>query len=245
MKKLIAFLIVLLVPASLWAASAGFMGSMSTASSIIPKHVADHEEGDLTDYDSTVTDDGDLSATAAAALNGTNYGLSVLIDDTTSIYGRINLTASDYTATGKMSIDLYVDPNGLTMGDPEAFRLFLGRLSGSPYYFLRIEFLYSSSTLYLRVYPYNDAGQLTNYNYTLTDAEHHVVVNMTRATNSTSVDGEVTLSVDGSVVNTWSNVDTYDLWTLYQYADAGAADSVDAGTSGTFYIDEIKIYDNF
>ena len=55
----------------------------------------DHETGNLSEYSSTVTDSGDLSVSTNAALNGSRYGLQAVIDDTTGIFGQVDLSTYD------------------------------------------------------------------------------------------------------------------------------------------------------
>jgi hypothetical protein len=53
----------------------------------------DHTTGDLTQYDSTSTNGGNLSVAAAAALCGTSYGLSCVIDGANPMYGQKDISS--------------------------------------------------------------------------------------------------------------------------------------------------------
>ena len=75
----------------------------------------DHEAGDLSEYDSTVTDGGDLSAHADAAYEG-SYGLRAVIDDTNTLYAN-----KTFDGKSRLRVGFYFDPNGLTMDASDEF----------------------------------------------------------------------------------------------------------------------------
>ena len=69
-----------------------------------------HNAGNLSEYDATVTDGGDLSAAVGAAMAGSDYGLQAVIDDTTKVYGRMDFSLS----SSAFRYRFYFDPNGLS-----------------------------------------------------------------------------------------------------------------------------------
>ena len=78
---------------------------------------ADLETGDLSQFDNTTTDGGDLSADAAATKDG-SYGLQAVIDDTNSLYGRFNFNNKSQIRGG-----FWLNPNSVTMGGGEGFSI--------------------------------------------------------------------------------------------------------------------------
>ena len=197
----------------------------------------DHEAGNLSEYNSTVTDSGDLSAHADAALAGTGYGLNCLIDGTGSIYGQLTLS-STYT---DFRFRFYFDPNSLTMGQYEAFHVAFIYTSASPWSVARIAY---TATGELVFEPFNDPGNLSPNYAAITDAPHYIEVYGHRAATNVSADGTYEWWVDGVSKSIWTGVDNYDLFAMFQLFRIGAVNGVDAGTSGTIYLDELVIRDD-
>jgi len=117
----------------------------------------DLESGDLSEFDATATDSGDLSADAAAALAGTNYGLKCVIDDTNAIYGTANLSPP---ASGILRGRFYLDPNSLTMANGDAFRVLrLWDTAGGGAIIFAVNLAYYTATGYrLLAIAYDDAN---------------------------------------------------------------------------------------
>jgi len=204
----------------------------------------DHEGGDLTEYTSTSTDSGDLSVAAGAALAGTNYGLSLVIDDATGIYGIISF-ASPYSTTGIFRGRFYIDPNSLTMANNNNFRLVainnsaLGAVA-------EIRMGYSNGvghTIAAMIVDDTAAESFTTY-YGITDEPHYVEFNLIRATNDSSADGSIQLWIDGVSKQTVGSKDNYDRFNTLRVVNFGAISGIDAGTSGTFYLDELVVNDD-
>lgn len=201
-----------------------------------------HETGDLTQYDSTVTDGGDLSVTTAAKLAGTSYGLDLEIDDTNSIYGYKNW---DGTSGDDFRCRYYIDPNSLTIPTAKLFTILFLDLSASPNAAGLMDLRYDGSHYELRAMAKEDGGaeNYTSY-YDITDEPHYTEYHLERAANSGSSDGQLRFWIDGALQQTISNLDNYDLWDLWDGVGIGAVFGIDAGTSGTFYIDEFKANDD-
>jgi hypothetical protein len=77
--------------------------------------------------------------------------------------------------------------------------------------------------------------------YNITDAPHYIEVKLTRATNSTSVNGSLELWIDGAIKETLSGYDNYDQFVNFQEVRFGAVANLDIGTSGTCYFDQLVI----
>jgi hypothetical protein len=203
-----------------------------------------HETGDLTQYDSTATDGGDLSVASAAALAGTAYGLSCLIDDTTVLIARKNITKSV-----QLRLRVYLDPNSLTMANNDTFALVnLKQGAGSYSQIAYLSLRYLTATGYrLVMYAKNDAGTIIGPDTCdITDAPHYVEIYLVRAADSGSNNGTLQWWVDGSDQGATTGIDNYNLMSDQNwYLDFGApASDLDAGTSGTFYLDEIVVNDD-
>jgi hypothetical protein len=198
----------------------------------------DHEAGDLGEYDSTVTDGGDLSVTNGAALAGTNYGLSALIDDTTAIYGLKNISAP----ASQLRVRYYIDPNSLTMAVGDSFHQFYVDRPSS----VRVMRASLNRGYSLSVSIYNDAGSLAwgSTAWAITDAPHYLEILLVRATTNVSANGYVSIWIDGVFKEMSTGVDNYDAVAAITNVKFGAVGGIDAGTSGTFYVDELIVNDD-
>jgi len=202
----------------------------------------DHEIGDLTEYTSTVTDGGDLSVAAAAALAGTVYGLNVLIDDTTAIYG-IKSGLND--TSGKLRARFYIDPNTLTMATDDQFIVWRAQ-NTSTASLAKVDLYRSAAPAYrIQVTIFNDAGAGTASSfYTITDEPHYIEIYLQRAATSISSDGSLQLWIDGVSKQTISGIDNYDRFPNFDIIHLGAIANLDAGTSGTLYLDQLVVNDD-
>ncbi|HLE48848.1 MAG TPA: LamG domain-containing protein [Patescibacteria group bacterium] len=200
----------------------------------------DHETGDTSQYTSLTDPDSDLSVTAAAAQNGTNYGLAVQIDDTTATYGRKDITAN---TSGIARYSFYFDINNLTMseaGDEFTFaNIYNSGVNSTS--FVNVKRFSGVYTLRAAIVDDAGAASYTSY-YTITDAPHYVEVELKRASTVSSSDGTVQLWIDGVAQETKTGVDNYDRFNDFWSVRLGAVSSIDAGTSGTFYVDELEIF---
>ncbi len=202
-----------------------------------------HETGDLTEYTSTVTDGGDLSVDAAAALAGTGFGLSLLIDDTTGLRARKDFTALSTQTDFRTRI--YIDPNSLTMATDDIFP-FLAMTDRTNFHDVIILYLkYDGSTYQIEFEAYNDGGVFDASSIEdITDAPHYVEIHLAKASTDAASDGELKCYIDGSLEATLSNIDIFDTFELCDRCDIGAPYGIDAGTSGAFYLDELIIRDD-
>jgi hypothetical protein len=198
---------------------------------------------DLSEFTSTTTDSGDLSQAAGAGLAGTSGGLSCVIDDTTAIFGQHDL-ASPYSTTGILRARYYVDPNSLTMANNNSFVMFRCDSSAGVLIYCHLRYV-TGEGYYIYGTTYNDVPTPTNTAYyAITDGEHYVEVKLIRATNNASSDGSFQLWIDGADKETISNIDNYDRFAAFKTSYLGPVVGLDAGTSGTFYMDELVINDD-
>lgn len=204
-----------------------------------------HDIGTDDEYDAKVGDpDGDLSVTKAAALAGTAYGLSCLVDDLVNKSYRKDFTAPP--ASGYIALRFHIDPNTLTMSAENEDILGvigIGCEPNEPDTLWRIQLGMTLGGNYiLECQPRHDGGKLAASTCQITDAPHWAEVHVQRATSDVASNGHVRWWVDDVLQDTWLNVDNWDLFAAIDDMRCGA-DSMDAGTSGTFYLDEIKITD--
>lgn len=197
-------------------------------------------EADLSEFSSTVTDGGNLSQSGAAALASTSGGLSNLINDTNSIYGRNDFTVFTSREYGSR---IYLDPNLLTMGSGDAFKILRILSSGSSVR-AQIELENNGTNYRIRSGVVNDSTTTiwTSF-YTITDAEHYIEVLVQYASGPSGNDGVQTLWIDGSQQETITTIDLDGLSEPGQ-SRMGAVIHLDAGTSGTFYLDEFVLRDD-
>jgi hypothetical protein len=198
-----------------------------------------HNAGNLNEYDTVVIDGGRLSATVAAAMAGSAYGLQCTIDATDAIYGRANLTGP---AT-YIDFRFYIDPNTITMANGDAF---IVAIYESSFGWIANSYLVRDATTYrIGARYYDDAGTnawVGGDTFAITDAPHYVKVVVVSATGAATNNGTVTLWCDGVQLATQTGIDNYHLMAaVTQYFSVGANESIDAGTLGTFYMDECSI----
>lgn len=197
-----------------------------------------HEVGDLSEYTSTVTDGGDLSVTGAAALVG-DYGLSALIDGTGGIYGEIEYTQ---IATGVYRWRFYVDPNGLTMAGGDEF--YLCRMTKQETSTRADVNLKYSSGYYINARVREDDGtNRVTADYAITDDVHYIECLVEYASGPTGNDGILTLWIDGVQKESITDVDL-DSRSQPDEAFLGPHSNIDAGTSGTLYLDDFVLRDD-
>lgn len=196
--------------------------------------IVDLEEGDLTDFDSTVTDGGDLSAHADAANEG-SYGLKAVIDDTNAIYGK-----KEFDNKSRLRAGFYFDPNGLAMDPGDTFRILVDGTS-SDYYLMLSEASPYELTLSVRL---DDDSWSTTAAVAVSDASHWIEIDC--YISSGANDGFCKLWVDSDVTgapdaqNTGLNNDTKDFDDLR----VGAVVGLDVSTFGTIYFDYICANDD-
>ena len=215
--------------------------SYSEAASDIDEE-AKAETADLSEFDSTAAGTaagGSISASTAAGLAGTEYGFAIVTSGTGSeSYGQWDVSAP---SGGEFRVRLYLDPNSLTMANSDTFYILEAEgTSGTDIATLRLEYT-TASGYNLDFDVYTDAAAASEVNApVISDAPHYIEVSVQRAASSASSDGGGTIWVDGSTTGNLSNVDNYDQFALLGRMRLGASGSLDAGTSGTFYLDEIK-----
>lgn len=197
----------------------------------VPPLFADgFESGDTSAWSSETDTHGDLNITAPAALVG-SYGAAITIDDATPAY--VTDTTPNNVTTYRCRF--YIDPNSLTMAENNEFRICDAKTSGGTDAFLcKLQWLYPGN-FKVFVYFNADSGGTSYQSPALTDAPHYIEIEWKAATAAGANNGIIGFYVDGVQVNRATNVDndTKNITTV----NFGAISEIDAGTSGTFYLD--------
>lgn len=196
----------------------------------------DHSTGDLSQYDSTVTDGGDLSVTEAAALAGTTYGMQFGIDDTTAMEAQadFSIDASD-TA---IRVRYYFDINSLYMEDANEF--YTQYCSGPGILWLiKIRKNVANYELLWRVYDDSNGSHESGY-VTFTDEPHYVELLVERAATDVSSDASVQMWIDGNSEFSASGFDIYDRLLAVSRIEM-AVKYVSAAVAGTIYVDQLVV----
>lgn len=201
-----------------------------------------HEVGDTSEYTSTTTNSNDLSISAAAALGGTNFGISSLCNDTTDQSFRKDITAN---TSGKLRARIILDPNSMTMANNNELDFMKFSSNAGTTYIATVCLNYANGSGYrIRAGIVDDAGNTsyTSY-YVITDNPHYIEIYLQRSTGSTANNGSIQLLIDGVSKETVSGKDNYDKFNQFIRTTVGAIGK-DSGTSGTFYMDELIVNDD-
>jgi hypothetical protein len=200
----------------------------------------DHETNDLSQYTSSVTDSGDLSVAAAAALVG-SYGLMAVLDDTTAIYGY-----KDFSTAPSLRARFYIDPNTLTMSDGNW--LIINEVQDRTGYINYIVvYLYKTSGNYVLSFRAKNDANTEHFTDTciISDAPHYVEYGMTRAIGESTNDGTVEWWVDGVSQGSTANIDNYTiLGTATSRMYLGAILLSGSSVYDTIYFDDLKANDD-
>ena len=196
-----------------------------------------HDANNLNEYDSTVTDGGDLS-TGTPGLASTTARMEAFIDDTTDIYGQIGATK-----TTQARWRFYVDINTLSIpaNDELAMCSFLQDTTESPILAVMLNYTVADGyRFFITGDDDNGAWNIFDITGTVTDNAHYIEVHEVRATNAGSNDGTVQWWVDGVDQGTQTGLDIYNILNDYDWLLRLGAMSIPDTTSGTLYLDEFK-----
>jgi hypothetical protein len=188
------------------------------------------EAGNLSAWSASITDGGDLSASAAAALVGSS-GLQAVIDDNVAIY----VTDDTPFAEPRYRARFYFDPNSIVMGNNDNHYIFYG-YSGSSPIVLRVQFRFSKGNYQLRAGLRNDGSTWTNTNwFNTSDAPHAIELDYQAATAPGANNGGLTLWIDNLQRASLSGIDN-DTRRIDRVR-LGPVAGIDNGTRGTYYFD--------
>ena len=191
------------------------------------------ESGTLSAWTSNANDAGDLSASASAALVG-SQGLQAVVDDANTIY----VTDDTPIAEPRYRVRFYFDPNSIAMASGDAHFIFKGFM-GTGTDVLQVEFRNLSGAYQIRGKILNDASAfvVTNW-FTISDAPHAIELDWRASSGAGANNGGLMLWIDNvqkadltGVDNDTSRIDRVRL---------GALAGMDAGTNGTYFFDAFE-----
>ena len=199
---------------------------------------ADLETGDLSQFDTVVTDAGDLSVETAAAAHG-GYGLQALIDDTNELRADLNISADELWLRAYFKMDSgYVGVSG-QLHD-------ILRLVGSGW-FASLWLRYDSSSGFRlgATRPKNGTHAVINSAYwkTLTKGRWYCLeMHFKRASGGGATDGEFHIWVDG-VQQYAETVDNNPPATGPSSSGRVHIRSIESGVGGKLYFDDVVVSD--
>jgi hypothetical protein len=198
-----------------------------------------HETGDLTQYTSTAG--SGLSASAAAALGGTGYGLAVVSTTNALAAGRRNASS----VTGLLRLRFYFDPNSAALTNAQASTIVLVSSSSGAYKNIcGVEWQVSGGQYQLRLRYASDTNGTNQGTWVnIADAPHYVELNMSKATTNVALDGIVQMWIDGVSAQIVTGIDIFDDWVV-SYFRMGLNIASTTVVTGTVYFDELVVNDS-
>ena len=191
------------------------------------------ESGNLSAWTSSTTDNGNLSASSAAALVGSN-GLQAVINDANPIY----LTDDSPNAEPRYRARFYFDPNSIAMADGDTHFIF-NIFEGTSTAVARVDFRRSAGSYQIRARILDDASNwIDTAWFTISDASHFIELDWKASTAVAANNGSLTFWIDGTQQASLTGVDN-DTWRIDR-ARLGAVSGIDAGTRGTYYFDAFE-----
>lgn len=139
-----------------------------------------------------ITDSGDLTVTAAAALAG-GYGLATIIDDTTPIY----VSDNSPQAEASYRASFLFDPNGVTLPSSALHYIFAGIDAGNQAMIFALQLQQGGGAYRIRGQVRSGIGLVYTPWLALTDAPHTLELQWTAATADAAEDGFFELWIDG------------------------------------------------
>lgn len=187
----------------------------------------DFESGDLTAWNSnSVTDNGDLSVSTAAAGEG-SYGLQAVINDQNALYALDTSPSSE----GRYRARFYINANNITMSENDRVTILRG---DSQTYGVDLE--YSSGYQLIAWYYTDGAGTQTDFqSQTLSGGWHAVEIDWQAASADGVNDGHLRWEIDGLLREEATNLDTDTK--LINEVLLGLPGGAAAGMSGTIYFE--------
>jgi hypothetical protein len=170
-------------------------------------------------------------ASEYAALSG-SYGMAVGIEDTTARYASL----TDPAADTQIVVEGEIDPNGLTMANGDSLWI----CDTTPSDWLVVVTLNKSAGNYqLQCVTFEDGTVLNNVGsaVTISDAKHTFRVVAAASTGPGNDDGYAYFYVDGVLIGSATGLDNDGV--TVDTINFGAVASLDSGTFGVFYMDNM------
>jgi len=191
------------------------------------------ESGDLSAWSSAVTDDGDLSVSSTAALEG-DYGLQAVINDNHSLYviDQRSFGVSHYRGR------FYIDPNSVSIPDHEGFTIFSATdINGDPAFEVHMRSVYGEYQLEFIALDDTAQSHTTGW-IPITDEPHAIEVEWCVAPTSTSGDGFFFFWMDGMLRGQLQNLSNFAK--PIDTVQMGVISPSTASIQGTVYFDDFS-----
>jgi hypothetical protein len=172
-------------------------------------------------------------------MNGTSNGLRVNFPggSTTSKNAVKQLTMQAYS---DFRCRFYFDPNTINLSTA-MIRILNTSEQLTGYQMLGVVFKYASANYRLFLRGIDDNHIYVNgAEIIITDAPHVIEIQAHRSSLPGGADGYYKMWIDGTLQSTISYVSNYNQFGLTNWFAFGAASSAVSGTTGSFYMDEIK-----
>jgi RHS repeat-associated protein len=195
------------------------------------------ESGDLSAWDSSETNSGNLSVTTSAALFDT-YGLQAAVDDDSPMFVQDNSPLSEPRYRARF----YFDPNGLYIPDDMSLVLLEGRDLADGAVF-QVSLRYSDDEYQVGASLVDDSqeGYATDWS-TITDEPHAIEIEWASAWDAETPNGFINWWLDGEEADSATAIDNDTL--RIDNVRLGVLSLSSAYISGTLYIDDFVSHQN-
>lgn len=189
---------------------------------------------------STSSSDITLDNVSCKEVIGASYGLQCDIDGTGAIYGQKLLSPP---TSGFLRIQFYLDPSQLEIGDMDNFVCMSVR--SSTHHIVQLRLGIDSGVYEVFTLTIDDAiSSHIGVFQSISTGEHLIELLVTKPTTNVSADGSTLLYIDGVLVDSETGIDNFDNFEDIVSIRLGAINSIDAGTIGHLYLDELTVRDN-
>jgi hypothetical protein len=199
-------------------------------------------EIDLSEYSRIVADGGRLYWSPNGLAGSQGSMACEITGATAQIYGEYDIPPHN---SNNFRLRFHWDPNSLSMASGDNFD-FGVRLQASPgSRWLVFQWFRSSTGDRIRVWFRRDDGTSYGGSFVgISDEPHFIELRYQRSTSTWAIDGEIEVFIDGVSVIFFGNQDIFDDFQNINRVRLGVNGSVDAGTLGTFYLDEFTLRDD-
>jgi len=158
--------------------------------------------------------------------------MQVVVDDTVAIYVTDELPSTETRYRARF----YLDPNSISMADGLDFYIFTGYDTTSAF---QVQLGFSAGNYRIRLRQQNDSSTTTSTAWvTISDAPHAIEIEWWASTAAGANNGGANLWIDGIPSGSLSGLDN-DTRRI-EYVRLGAVSGLNAGTSGTYYLDAFE-----
>jgi len=190
------------------------------------------ESNSLNAWDTTSTDSGDLAVSSSAEVEGA-YGLLATVDDTNAIYVEDTSPPNDKL----FRLRFYLNADNLTMATNDEFDLVpIASSTGNNHAYITL--LNAAGSKSVKFWIRDDSWTWSSTSaYALSAGWNRVEIDMGHYADANNW-GFGDLYLNGSLKESLANIYSPS-WDITSYR-IGATGGIDAGTSGSFYVDAIQ-----